>query len=278
MRSRQVGDRIGMLTVLEKVGHKLYPSGRVGLYKCRCDCGNIVVKTSSNLSSQKSCGCIKTKREDFKHRVVGKLTVLSLHNRGSKTDTWMCRCSCGKEVVKSSTYLRRGKGSCGCDVAGRIKHGHTTGKKHSPEYTVWNAMIGRCTRVTDSCYPEYGGRGITVCDRWNPLAGGSFENFLEDMGKRPEGYSLDRINTNGNYTPENCRWTTLSVQGFNQNKRSTNKSGRTGVCWSKTHSKWEAYITKDRKKIGLGLYSDKSEAIKAREKGELLYFGWVKEG
>lgn len=277
MRSRQVGDRIGMLTVLSKEGYKEYKSCRVALYRCLCDCGNEIVKTSSNLSTQKSCGCLRTKREDLTGKVFGKLTVDRFHSSGKRADNWLCRCECGREVVKSATYLRVYKGSCGCDNSGRIKHGHAVGGKHSPEYSVWSTMVGRCTRETDSAYQFYGAKGITLCDRWDPKKGGSFENFLEDMGERPDGTSIDRIDTNGNYEPSNCRWATDSIQGFNQNRRSTNKSGRTGVCWNKTHLKWEAYITKDRKKIGLGFYSKLEDAIRAREQGELKYFGWIKE-
>jgi hypothetical protein len=90
-------------------------------------------------------------------------------------------------------------------------------------------MLNRCTNVNSLDYPNYGGRGIKVCERWNPEMGGSFENFLEDMGLRPEGkrpsgkaeYSLDRVNVNGNYEPSNCRWATIAEQNANRRPRFT---------------------------------------------------------
>lgn len=275
--ARKIGDRVGMMTIISREGYKEYPSGKVILYKCLCDCGNEVIKTTSNLSTQKSCGCLKTKREDFTGRKVGKLAVQSKVSSEGKFDTWLCRCDCGNEVTKTSVYLRVYKGSCGCDNPRNTTHKHTVDRKHSPEYSVWNSMVGRCERPNTDAYEMYGKRGISVCDRWSPTKGGSFENFLEDMGERPEGFTLDRIDNNGNYEKDNCRWTTISVQGFNQSRRVTNKSGRTGVHWNKQLGKWESYITKDRNKIGLGYYSLFEEAVKARECAELKYFGWVKE-
>lgn len=98
-------------------------------------------------------------------------------------------------------------------MTANYKHGHRTGndKKRSPTYYSWQGMISRCKRPSHMCYDNYGGRGITICDRWK-----EFKNFLEDMGVRPKGKTLDRIEVNGNYEPSNCKWSTRKQQQNNR--------------------------------------------------------------
>jgi len=130
------------------------------------------------------------------------------HYRGNK---WVCRCDCGKIKSCLITNLRRGLStSCGCNRKG--KH-MTHGLRHSRSYNSWHSMIRRCENKDAAYYHRYGGRGISVCERWH-----SFELFYEDMGERPEGTSLDRKDNNKGYYKENCRWGTEAEQRSNTSR------------------------------------------------------------
>lgn len=160
---------------------------------------------------------------DLTDKVFGHLLVLNeVPNRASDGSVqWRCLCSCGKTTVASANNIKRGiTQSCGClqvqqQKFGSITHGHSCGGALTPTYAAWNNMIARCTNPKDQSYEHYGARGISVCQYWM-----KFENFLQDMGEKPEGLVLDRKNNNGNYEPGNCRWVTYSVS--NQNRRPFN--------------------------------------------------------
>jgi hypothetical protein len=232
-----IGSTWTRLTVLKETS--VSGSNKVH-YLCRCDCGKeVTVRGSYLLSGRvKSCGCLRRQttgimgstrdRRSFAFKAgrrFGRLTVVSIDSIGKsalgedavKGTIYRCMCECGRECLKEHHYLRFGAKSCGClwkertREAGKLRRTH--GMSKSTEYRAWRSMQARCHNPKCKSYPHYGGRGITICDRWVD----SFENFLEDMGRRPPGkYSLDRIDVNGNYQPDNCRWATDEMQNNNR--------------------------------------------------------------
>lgn len=148
-----------------------------------------------------------------------RLTILGpgLPRKGRKT--LLCSCTCGTIKMIAASDVRQNKTrSCGClgtevKKAMHVTHGETVGGRLSTEYEAWKGMLARCYRETHKRYQDYGGRGIVVCDRWR----NSFENFLEDMGRKPSPeLSIERRDNDGEYAPDNCVWGTDKEQRANK--------------------------------------------------------------
>lgn len=207
------------------------------------------------------------------------LVVGRAENTPNGSARWNCLCDCGNTSVVVGSKLRSGKiKSCGCWNKERIgkmnlSHGHNKGRSQSATYDSWRAMKERCYNKKNKRYESYGGKGIIVCDRWK----NSFENFLEDMGERPEGMTLDRIDVNGNYEPNNCRWVDATTQAYNIGLRKDNTSGRTGVARSANGKRWIAYIRFKNQQVYLGTFDSFDDAKSARESAEIKYYGVAKK-
>jgi hypothetical protein len=163
---------------------------------------------------------------DITDQRFGRLTVIQRSaNCRQGQARWLCKCDCGNLREVESSHLRRGQTqSCGCLarellIKRSLRHGHARDK--TPTYLTWKSMFRRCTTPTDPAYSRYGGRGIHVCKRWY-----KFENFLADMGERPPGKSIDRINNDEGYSPQNCRWATALEQTKNRRFRSPASRGK----------------------------------------------------
>lgn len=203
----------GKLTVISIQENR--KKGDVVRWNCSCECGGSKIVPASRLVGgiTKSCGCIKKVPDNIIGKRFGRLVVLSYAgNDKHRQANWLCKCDCGVEKVVPGYLMKHGMTkSCGCyrrddSRSRKTKHGGC----YTTEYQTWLGIKNRCTNPNEDVYPAYGGRGIKVCDRWL----NSFENFLEDVGKKPSRkHSLDRYpDKNGNYEPGNCRWATQEEQ------------------------------------------------------------------
>lgn len=209
------GTRFGMLTVLSQ--HARHHAGITWL--CRCDCGGTSTPRGDRLRSGEtaSCGCQShRKAPDLSGHRFGRLQVVC--RAGSMLNgeaAWSCRCDCGAEVVVGTAHLTHGDTkSCGCLLHQTVHGMARKGCQHAL-YKTWSRIKQRCGNPNNKHYKNYGGRGITVCERWM-----SFQSFYDDVSPSyAEGLTLDRIDNNKGYAPDNFRWATRKVQQNNRRTR-----------------------------------------------------------
>ena len=167
--------------------------------------------------------------KDETEKVFYRLTVIARHdNYKDGSAQWLCQCKCGNTVVYKGAALRSGVAkSCGCyNIEAHTKHNSC----FTPEYKSWQSAKDRCHNIHSKDYPRYGGRGIYVCDKWK----NDFSAFYADMGKRPKYYSIGRIDNDGPYSPDNCRWESPIQQS--NNRKSSKFVTQDGV--TKSISEW----------------------------------------
>ncbi len=215
------GQRFGRLTVIERAEN----NGKKTCWRCRCDCGNVCIVQSGNLTNghTQSCHCLNQERnsesklKDLTGMKFGRLTVIERIENKNKKTCWRCRCDCGNEISVISTNLTQAHTqSCGClhdETASKMHIKHAL--CHTKIYRTWASIKDRCLKPQNKSYKNYGGRGITMCPAWidDFLAFCNYVSTLEHFGE--EGYSLDRIDNDGNYEPGNLRWANRKTQGRN---------------------------------------------------------------
>lgn len=214
------GLKYGKLRVVEHLGDDNKGHQK---WRCICDCGNEKITTTNLLTSAhtRSCGCLYPKAEDLTGKRFGKLVVIkkvepTYDKSGRKYTVWECLCDCGNKTKVRTNNLKGSTTSCGCylkSVQGQqtLKHGY----RKTRLYTCYNGMKQRCYNPNSIGYKNYGGRGIKVCDEWNKPDG--LKEFAEWALKNgyQDNLTLERIDVNGNYEPDNCCWITKAMQAKN---------------------------------------------------------------
>ena len=196
-----------------------------------------------------------------------RLVIIQAYIEKRRRCSWyhLVQCDCGTQKIVDGCDLSTGHiKSCGC-LSKEIRKTHNM--SNDPEYKVWASMIQRCSNPNSRSAKNYLERGIKVCERWH-----SFENFFEDMGKRPEPkYTLERVDNDGDYQPDNCMWADRSAQSINQRIRKDNTTGHKGVYYKKSEDRYFSSISRDKHRVFLGFFDTKEEAIIARKTAEQNY-------
>ena len=263
-RRTYTGEVYNKWTILEDAPDRIFESGQKKRYVvCKCSCGTIKEVNLSNLVRGKtiSCGCELiaaghkrrgVKLENYKPKkyvdLTGerfkKLLVLNKHifttDVARKTRSWDCLCDCGNKVTLPEHKLKSNI-SCGC----YRKECHMThGRSNHKSYRQYAAMKQRCYNPNNKKFRIYGGIGVTVCPRWMEKAPQGFLNFLEDMGERPKGMTLNRVHGNKVYSKDTCEWATAGEQSFDLRVAKVASSGCTGVILTKSEPTQQELVTK----------------------------------
>ncbi len=200
--------------------------------------------------------------KDMKPKLIGETYMKYPTERSrDKIRYGLYECQyCGKGWEARVYDIKNGTKSCGCQKGkGTITHGLTKNRF----YHIWKGILRRCNNLKNKDYKNYGARGITVCEEWLDIR--NFVAWAEKTYPNTKGVSLDRIDNDKGYSPENCRWVTREIQNTNQRMRKTNTSGFVGVSWFARDKDWRASITVNNKLIDLGYFKIKEEAVQARD-------------
>lgn len=194
------------------------PRGK-SYWLCECECGGKAVVQKGNLisGSVSSCGCIKRERQNIIGKRFGRLTVVDFDHIDTFGNPYLvCECDCGNTVIVRRGNLSHGTTtSCGCYHWERLRDSHTThGLSNDRLYGIWRHMRSRCENINDDRYYRYGARGIQVCDDWQDFE--KFYNWAISSGYEPD-LTIDRINNDDGYYPDNCRWANSITQANNKN-------------------------------------------------------------
>jgi len=223
----QIGDKINELTVIEETDRK---QGQKR-FKCRCSCGNITIKYETKLKSgvSISCGCKKVEQliennkkkaaanlDELLGKTFNQLTIIEEAERINGKRQVKCLCSCGSIKSYDAYKVKSGDTkSCGCAKSQQLQETKTIHNgRHTRLYSKWSGMKRRCYNQNDSHYPDYGGRGITICDEWKD----DFATFRKwaYLNGYDDSLTIERIDVNKGYSPSNCKWIPFSDQGANK--------------------------------------------------------------